>query len=95
VPTIRRKRAPSAGLPYRVLTDLEAVLAGDRAVYLSLGPEGAVLSVKGRQTFAFGTSIGPQWFRMSPGERAHLVVRWIEEAAVYCRKPRIRWAPSA
>jgi hypothetical protein len=70
------------------------VLAGDQAVYFRLGPEGAILSVKAAETFAFGESIDVRWHRMGPKERAEAVLAWIRKAAKYCRKPRVRWVPA-
>lgn len=89
------KDGGSAGPCPKFLGDLEAVLAEGHAVYLRLGPEGAVLSVKAPEAFAFGQSIGTKWFRMTPEARARLVVRWLREAATYCRNPKVRWAPPA
>jgi hypothetical protein len=86
-------RKPAEVLDH-VLEDLAAVVGGDQAVYLRLGPEGAVMSVKDRGSFAFGDAIGPRWHGMSPEERAQAVLGWIGQAARYCRKPRVRWAPA-
>ena len=77
-----------------VLEDLATLLAADQALYLRLGPEGAVMSVKGRESFAFGDAIGPRWYAMTPEERAEALVAWIRKAAKYCRKPRLRWLPA-
>ena len=77
-----------------VLLDLATLLESDQAVYLRLGPEGAVMSVKGRETFAFGESIGAHWHEMTPQERAQVVLDWTRKAAEYCRKPRVRWVPA-
>jgi hypothetical protein len=74
--------------------DLATLLGDDQAVYLRLGPEGAVLSVKGRGTFAFGESFGRRWHEMAPQERAEAVLEWIQKAAKYCRNPRMRWIPA-
>jgi hypothetical protein len=74
--------------------DLAAVLAGDQAVYLQLGPEGAILSVKPRDAFAYGEAIDARWHRMSPEERAQAVLGWIRKAAQYCRSPKLRWKPA-
>jgi hypothetical protein len=52
------------------------------------------MSVKGRETFAFGESIGVRWYGMTPEERVQAVLEWIEKAAEYCRKPRVRWVPA-
>lgn len=83
------KRAPE-----EILEDLARVLAGDQAVYLRLGPEGAVMSVKSAETFAEGEAIGSEWLGMTPQERAQAVLGWIRKAAKYCRKPRVRWVPA-
>jgi hypothetical protein len=80
--------------PSEILRDLATVLAQNQAVYLRLGPEGAVLSVKGAETFAFGEAIDLQWHGMTPEERARAVLKWIRKAAKYCRNPRIRWVPA-
>lgn len=77
-----------------VLADLAALLGSDQSVYLQLGPEGAVMSVKGRESFAFGESVGPRWYGMTPEERAQAVLDWIGKAAEYCRKPKVRWLPA-
>ena len=69
------------------------LLASDHAVYLRLGPEGAVMSVKGRGTFSFGDSIGVRWYGMTPEERTQAVLEWVRRAAEYCRKPQARWIP--
>lgn len=89
-----RPAADSVGTPAEVLQDLAAVLTGDQAVYLKLGPEGAVLSVKGAETFAFGEAIELPWRGMTPEERAKAVLGWIRKAAKYCRNPRVRWVPA-
>jgi hypothetical protein len=80
--------------PEEILKDLAQVLSGDQAVYLCLGPEGAVLSMKPRDAFAYGEAIDVRWHRMSPEARAQAVLGWIRKAAKYCRKPRIRWVPA-
>ncbi len=77
-----------------ILRDLAALLTEDQAVYLKLGPEGAVLSVKAAESFAFGEAIDSQWYGMTPEERAQAVLGWIRKAAKYCRNPRIRWVPA-
>ena len=89
-----RQAADSIGTPAEILRDLAAVLVGEQAVYLKLGPEGAVLSVKGAETFATGVAIGPEWHGMTPEERAKAVLGWIRKAAKYCRNPRVRWVPA-
>ena len=63
-----RRRVEDASVEPRpeILVDLTAVLAANRAVYLKLGPEGAVLSVKAPELFAFGESIGVKWQWMKP-----------------------------
>lgn len=88
------RRQPRTSTPVEIERDLAAVLAGDQAVYLRLGPEGAVLSVKSAETFAEGVAIGAEWLGMSPEERARAVLAWIRKAAKYCRKPRVRWVPA-
>jgi hypothetical protein len=52
------------------------------------------MSVKGRETFAFGDAVGPRWYGMTPDERVRAVLDWIGKAAKYCRKPRVRWLPA-
>lgn len=86
----RAQVAPATQIA-KVQADLAALLDDDQAVYFRLGPEGAVLSVKGRGTFAFGESFGRRWHEMTPEKRAHAVLSWIRKAAQYCRVPRIRW----
>ena len=92
--TRRRVEDDSAEPRPEILEDLTAVLAAGRAVYLKLGPEGAVLSVKAPELFAFGESIGMKWRFMKPEERASAVLEWIRKAAAYSRKPKVRWAPA-
>jgi len=91
-----RRRVEDASVEPRpeILADLTVVLAANRAVYLKLGPEGAVLSVKAPELFAFGESIGVKWQWMKPEERAIAVLDWIRKAAAYSRKPKVRWAPA-
>lgn len=89
-----REVAGSREVPSEVLEDFATVLGTDQAVYLRLGPEGAVMSIKGRETFAFGESIGVRWHGMTPEERVRAVLEWIGRAAEYCRKPRVRWVPA-
>jgi hypothetical protein len=74
-----------------VLKNLATLLGDDRAVYLRLGPEAAVMSVKGRETVAFGDAIGVRWQGMTPEERVEALLEWTRKAAEYCRKPRARW----
>ena len=57
---------------------------------MKLGPEGAVLSVKGAGSFATGEAFGPEWTGMSPEERARAELDWIRKAATSCRNPRLR-----
>ena|SRR5258706_16431411 len=82
----------SARPPKSLLKDLALILSEDRAVYLRLGPEGAVLSVKSPETFAFGETVDCNWVRMSPEARAKTVLGWIERAAEYYRSPRVKFA---
>lgn len=86
----------SARAPAEIQMDLAAILANGSAVYLKLGPDGAVLSIKlDERTFANGVSIGTQkWIEMSADERAHAVLAWIHRAASYARNPRVRWVPA-
>ena len=89
-----REAAGSREVPSEVLSDLATLLGSDQAVYLRLGPEGAVMSIKGRETFAFGESIGARWYGMTPEKRVQALLEWIGRAAKYCRKPRVRWVPA-
>lgn len=86
--------APASEAPGRSLetlvSDLAQVLASGRALYFSLEPQGAVLSVKSPEVFAFGESFGAKWAQMRPRERAEAVVDWIRRAAKYCRNPKVR-----
>ncbi len=75
--------------PDSLLADLAVILSGDKAAYLRLGPDGAVLSVKSPEIFAFGESVDGNWVRMTPEARAQAVLGCIRRAAAYCRKPRI------
>jgi hypothetical protein len=77
--------------PEEILKDLAQVLAGDQAVYFRLGPEGAVMSVKAPDSFAYGDAVDVRWREMTPEERALAILAWIRKAAKYCRKPRVRW----
>jgi hypothetical protein len=87
------KRAPDEA---RLAADLQAILVNGSALYLRLGPDGAILSVKlDEQTFAKGSSIGTdRWIDMTTEERARAVLGWIRKAANYCRDPRVRWVPA-
>jgi len=76
------------------MKDLAAILARDQAVYMKLGPEGAVLFVKGAHSYALGAAIGPEWTRMTSDQRARKVLGWIRKAAKSCRNPRIRYVPA-
>ncbi len=89
----RASRTPEIHLDH-VLRDLATLLGSDQAVYLQLGPEAAIMSIKGRETFAFGESIGARWHGMTPPERARALLAWMGKAAEYCRKPRHRWLPA-
>ncbi len=80
------------GLPEDLLRDLTMILSEDKAVYLRLGPDGAVLTVKSPETFAFGETIDCTWIRMTPEARAQEVLGWIRRAAAYYRAPQIRYA---
>ena len=71
------------------------ILSEDRAVTLRRGPEGAVLSVKTPETFAFGETVDARWIRRRPRTRARAVLGWIRRAAVESRAPRIRYLPDA
>jgi len=75
----------------RLVDDLAAILKDDLSAYLSLGPAGAVLAVKSPEVYAFGKALGAQWVRMTPRERARLVLDWIRSAARYGRRPKIRY----
>lgn len=79
-------------LPENLLRDLTMILSEDKAVYLRLGPDGAVLTVKSPETFAFGETIDCTWIRMTPEARAQEVLGWIRRAAAYYRAPLIRYA---
>lgn len=75
----------------RLIEDLAEILKDDLSTYLSLGPAGAVLAVKSPEVYAFGRALGARWVRMTPRERARLVVDWIRSAARYGRRPAIRY----
>lgn len=89
VSTAPALRAPERSLE-TLISDLAQVLASGRAVYFSLEPQGAVLSVKSPEVFAFGESVGSKWASMRPHARAEAVVDWIRRAAEYCRDPKVR-----
>ena len=74
-----------------LVEDLAEILRDGLSAYLSLGPAGAVLAVKSPEVYAFGGALGAQWVRMTPHERARLVLEWIRSAARYGRRPRIRY----
>jgi len=75
----------------RLVEDLAEILKDDLSAYLNLGPAGAVLAVKSPEVYAFGKALGDQWIRMTPRERARLVIDWIRSAARYGRRPKIRY----
>lgn len=79
-------------VPEDILRDLATILSEDRATYLRLGPEGAVLSVKSPETFAFGETVDCNWVRMTAEARARAVLGWIQRAAEYYRSPRVKFA---
>jgi hypothetical protein len=83
--------APEAP-PESLLRDLALILSEDRATYLRLGPEAAVLTVKSPDTFAFGETVDCNWVRMTPEARARAVLGWIRRAADYYRSPRVKFA---
>ena len=80
------------GLLENLLRDLTTILSEDRAAYLRLGPDGAVLTVKSAETFAFGETVDAKWIRMTPEARAQEVPGWIRRAAAYYRAPLVRYA---
>jgi hypothetical protein len=88
------KDRPAAAVPgrwpERLVADLAELLASPRGLYLSLGPKGAVMAVKWPQAHAFGEARVGRWHRLTPRRRAEALLEWIERAADYCRKPRIR-----
>ncbi len=84
-------RAGGSESPDRFLVDLAEIVKDDLSVYLSIGPNGAVLSVKSPETFAFGESVDARWAHLSPRKRAEKILDWIGRAAAYCRSPRIRY----
>jgi hypothetical protein len=80
------------GLPEDLLRELATILSEDQAVYLRLGPDGAVLTVKSPETFAFGETIDAKWIKMTPEARAEEVLGWIQRAAEYYRSPKVKFA---
>jgi len=95
VSTPRAVRAPRRRLAeIRLEEDLAVLVAGDQSVYFRVGPEGAVMSVKAPDSFAYGDAVDVRWHEMTPEERAQEIVTWIRKAAKYCRKPRVRWGPA-
>ena len=85
---------PPLGSREAVLADLAEILEDNRATYMSLGPEEAVVSAKTPDIFAFGEHIEAHvWMKASAREKAELVLSWITKAAQYYRKPRVRFAP--
>lgn len=87
-------KGPAPAVPERwpshLLDDLAEILADRKAIYLSLGPRAAVMSVKWPEAFAFGESKFVDWARMTPRKRAEALLDWIQRAAKYCRDPKIR-----
>jgi hypothetical protein len=83
---------PEGAPEENLLRDLATLLSEDRAAYLRLGPEAAVLTVKSPETFAFGETVDCNWIRMTPEARAKVVLGWIRRAAAYYRAPQIRYA---
>ena len=79
-------------MPKDLLRDLATIISEDKAMYLRLGPEGAVLTVKSPETFAFGETIDCTWIRMTPEARAEEILGWIQRAAEYYRSPRVKFA---
>jgi hypothetical protein len=79
------ERSPS------LLEDLALLLDGPRALYLRLGPEGAMFTVKSPETLAFGDTVDCRWVRMTSDERAKAVRDWIRKAAAYYRRPKVRY----
>ncbi len=79
-------------VPEDLLRELATILSENKAVYLRLGPEGAVLTVKSPETFAFGETIDAKWTRMTTEARAQEVLGWIRRAAAYYRAPLVRYA---
>jgi hypothetical protein len=79
-------------LPEDLLRNLATIPSEDKAVYLRLGPEGAVLAIKSPETFVFGETVDCSWIRMTPEARAQEVPGWIQRAAAYFRAPQIRYA---
>jgi hypothetical protein len=79
-------------LPEDLLRDLTTILSEDKAVYLHLGPDGAVPTVKSPETFAPGETVDARWIRMTPEARAQEGLGWIRRAAAYYRAPLVRYA---
>ena len=102
VPSVRR-RAPGGGGAKTsskdeqegILKDLEVILADNSSLYLSLGPEEAVVAMnKSPLVYAFGDSrSASRWLFMSPRERALWVTRVLRKAAAYSRRPKLRPIP--
>lgn len=84
---VRAPEAPARSLE-TLVSELAEVLTDGNALYVSLGPKGAVMSVKAPEGFAFGGSVGGRWARMGPRERADFVLGWVRRAAKTCRKRR-------
>jgi hypothetical protein len=71
---------------------LSTILRNGFSVYLRLDPDGAVLSIRSSEAFAFGKALETRWGHLESGKRAETVLGWIREAARYSRRPRIRYA---
>ena len=57
VPNPGASAAPEVSHEGSLLRDLALILSEDKAAYLRLGPEGAVLAVKSPETIAFGETV--------------------------------------
>ena len=78
-----------------LLEALELILTDESSLYLSLGPDEAVVGLnKSPKYHAFGDSTSAtRWLSMSPRQRAVWVVGKLRKAAAYSRRPRIRPVP--
>ena len=89
------KSSPKGGAKVGLLEALEIILADDSSLYLSLGPEVAVvgLNMSPKYHASGGSMDASSWVSMTPRKRAMWVVRELQKVAVYARRPRIRPVP--
>ena len=90
------KSSPKGGAKVGLLEALETILADESSLYLSLGPEVAVvgLNMSPKYHASGGSMEASRWVFMTPRERAMWVVGELHKVAAYARRPRIRTVPT-